>query len=382
MSHTFIQDPQGAEALSRELADAPRFALDCEAAGFHRYSDRLCLIQITTARDTYVVDPLAMDPTELLRGPVEDPDTEVVMHGADFDLRLLDRDLDLQLRGLFDTQIAAQLVGERSLGLQALLENHLGVKLAKKYQRADWAKRPLKDEMLEYAANDTRHLVDLADVLAEKLRGAGRTAWAEEENRALEAYAVADDGQDVPEDPVTRVKGARDLSARQITALREALRWRDDIARERDRALFRVVGDKPLLEAVARKPLNVSDLSSIKGFPGRLAHEEGRELLRRLDAVATLPDDELEPYPKPTRSGPGRPPPEVEAAASRLKSVRNRKADELGLDRGVLISNAVLTQIAWDEPADAEELVRVEGVHRWQVEALGPELLAALNGKR
>ncbi len=152
------------------------------------------------------------------------------MHGADFDLRLLDRDLGIRLGGLFDTQVAAALLGESALGLQALLESRLGVSLSKKYQRADWADRPLKDGMLDYAADDTRYLMRLADLLLEDLRAAGRESWAREECRALEESATAP-GDDEPEDPVTRVKGARDLSPREVTALREALEWRDAIAR-------------------------------------------------------------------------------------------------------------------------------------------------------
>ncbi|HUP51464.1 MAG TPA: hypothetical protein VM198_03235, partial [Longimicrobiales bacterium] len=136
MSHFHIQSPSDAEGLRAELAGTRRLALDCEAAGFHRYSDQLCLLQLSTERSTWVIDPLAFDPSELLRKPLERPDVRVVMHGADFDLRLLRRDLDIGLRGLFDTQIAAQLLAEEGLGLSALLESKLAVRLSKKYQRA------------------------------------------------------------------------------------------------------------------------------------------------------------------------------------------------------------------------------------------------------
>ena len=256
MSYVHVREESEAEALAHEMAGSRRFALDCEAAGFHRYSDRLCLIQVTTDRATYVVDPLAFDPAALFRSVLEDPDIQIVMHGADYDLRLLDRDLGIHLRGLFDTQVAAALLGEEALGLQALLESRLGVTLSKKYQRADWAERPLTDGMLEYAADDTRHLTDLAVLLRRDLESADRVAWVEEECRALEesATAPAPENQEPP-DPVARVKGARDLSPREVTALREALEWRDALARRRDKAPFRVVGDQPLVEAVLRLSL-------------------------------------------------------------------------------------------------------------------------------
>ncbi len=380
MPYQHIKDEAGAEGLAQDLAGIRRFALDLEAAGFHRYSDRLCLVQITTPEGTYIVDPLAFDVRELLRAPLEDPDVEIVMHGSDYDLRLLDRDLDIRLQGLFDTQIAAALIGAPGLGLAALLESRLGVRLSKKYQRADWAQRPLDPEMLEYAADDTRHLMPLADLLRADVITAGREAWVDEECRLLERTATfrSEDEDSGPDDLVVRVKGARDLPPRQVTALREALEWRDEIARERDRAPFRVVGDKPLIEAVAQKPSEPGELIAIKGFPRGLAREEGAALIERLERVARLADHELQPYPPPKRRGPGRPPPEVEEMASKLKAVRNRSADQLGLDRAALPSNAVLMAIAMRQPTSEAELAAVDGMRRWQMEVMGRELMTVL----
>jgi ribonuclease D len=379
MSYRYIQDESQAGTLAEELGRVKRLALDCEAAGFHRYTDRLCLVQVSTDSQTYVVDPLSFDPTDLLRAPLEDPAVEIVMHGADFDLRLLDRDLGIRLGGLFDTQVAAALLGAEQLGLAALLETHLGVRLSKKHQRADWAERPLSASMLDYAASDTRHLMELADILRKSLGEAERVAWAEEECRALEANAFAAQEPDPAEqDPVLRVKKARDLPPRDVTALREALEWRDAIARRRDRAAFRVVGDPPLLEAVASSPRDTAELGNIKGFPGALARSEGKELLRRLKNVSRMPEEELKGYPRLRGRGPGRPPPEVEAVADRLKAARNRRADELGLDRGTLLSNGVIAAIALAAPRNAEALASVEGMRRWQVEAVGTELLDVL----
>jgi ribonuclease D len=378
MSHLHIQSLADAEGLRVELSTTSRLALDCEAAGFHRYSDRLCLVQLSTESGTWVIDPLALDPSELLREHLERRDVPVVMHGADFDLRLLRRDLGIGLRGLFDTQIAAQLLGEQSLGLSALLESRLGVRLSKKYQRADWAERPLSDAMLEYAADDTRYLLSLADLLQKDLVEAGRAAWAEEECRALEEAASAEPAE--PEDPVLRVRGARRLSARQVTALREALEWRDEIARSRDRAPFRIISDGPLIEAVAAAPRGVQELAGIKGFPSRMAEEEREDLVRRLQRVASLPDEKLRPYPRPARRGPGRPTPEMEELAERLKKIRNRRAAEVGLPKGTLLANAVVLDIARVAPRNLEELSAVEGMRRWKAEILGKDFLAAIRG--
>ncbi len=375
MAYTYIQRSEDAGGLAADLETASRIALDCEAAGFHRYSDSLCLLQVTTSGGTYVVDPLSFDPTPLLKSVLEDPGVEIVMHGADYDLRLLDRDLGIRLNALFDTQVAASLLGLDQLGLAALLAERFGVKLSKKYQRADWADRPLSDGMLEYAAADTHHLLELADQLSAELANAGRAHWAEEECRALEANALDNSEPEEPVDPVTRVKGARDLGPRQAHALRVALEWRDELARERDRAPFRVIGDQPLVEVVALLPRRAEALRDIKGFPGGLAGSEGKELLRRLHAIKDLADDEIEPYPRRRGGGPGRPTPEVEALADRLKRVRNRRAGELSLERGTLVSNAVLLEIARAAPTTPEDLAAVDGVRAWHVEVMGGAML-------
>jgi len=304
----------------------------------------------------------------------------VVMHGADFDLRLLSRDLGIRVHGLVDTQISAALLGEEGLGLAALLESRVGVHLSKKYQRADWAERPLTEGMLEYAAGDTRYLVELSDILTSELGERGRLSWAEEECLALEEVANGPAEPEDPDDPVTRVKGARDLSSRQVTALREALVWRDEIARARDRAPFRVVGNPPLIEAVARAPRRVEELMDIKGFPRGLARDEGKGLLRRLLAVGEMPDEELKPYPRGVRRGAGRPPPELEAMVEKLRGVRNRVSDDLGLPRGTLLANAVIIAIARATPRNRAELLEVDGMRKWKAEVVGDELLEALHG--
>lgn len=377
MTLEYIDSLRHAETAVAELAREPSLALDCEAAGFHRYSDRLCLVQISTpsGRDL-IFDPLEVELHGLLRPLLEDPARMLVMHGGDYDLRLLDRDLGINPRGVWDTQVAASLLGLPGLGLAALLEEHFQVRLSKKYQRADWAVRPLEQGMLEYAASDTRHLHELASRLQAQLQEAGRSAWADEEFRLMEEIRWT---QEEPEDPVVRVKGARKLDPRTVTRLREALAWRDALAREQDRAPFRVAPDSVLLDVAASPPRNTQELSRLKGMNPRVARAHGDELLDRMRQVDDLTADQLRGYPRFERSGPGRPPPEVEELAERLKRERNRVAEELGLDRGVLLSNAIVLEIARTEPASPEGLLRIEGIRRWQVEVLGHRLLAALS---
>jgi ribonuclease D len=378
MTLEFIDDGQEAADAVAELAEEPSLALDLEAAGFHRYSDRLCLIQISTrgGRDV-ILDPLATELGDLLRPLLEDPEQTLYMHGGDYDLRLLDRDLGIHPRGVFDTQIAAALLGVDGIGLASLLDRHFGVRLSKKYQRADWARRPLEAGMLEYAASDTRHLHELADILGGRLEEAGRTDWALEEFRLLEAIRWS--GEE-PDDPVTRVKGAHRFETREVARLREALAWRDQIARAEDRAPFRVAPDAALIQVALDPPTSVSQLSGMKGMNRRVAKESGADLINRLRGVDALEEGELQGYPPRERSGPGRPPPEVEELANRLKGVRNRVAAELGLDRGVLMPNAALLDLARTAPDTEEGIRQVDGVKGWQAAVVGPEMLPLLQG--
>jgi len=374
MANRLISDVDSLGDLREGLTGENRVAVDLEAAGFHRYSDRVCLLQVSTAGQHFVVDTLAVDPSGVLRGPMESPTVTILLHGGDYDLRLLDRDLDLHPVKLFDTQTAAALLGEPSLGLAALLKKYLDVHVSKKYQRADWAQRPLSAEMLDYAVSDTRHLHELADILIERLEAVGRRSWAEEESTLMETLRWNSTGE---VDPVTRVKGARDLELREVALVREAWLWRDEVARARDRAPFRVAGDPALLEVVGERPRNVSALGRIRGFSPQLAERSGKELLDRLERTDRLDESELVGYPRGP-AGPRRPSPEVEEIANRLKAVRNEAAVTLGIDRGVLMSNTVILEIAQVSPSSVEELAGVPGVRRWQSETLAEQFLGVL----
>ncbi len=405
-SAVHVRTPAGVEAAARSLSGGGDVAVDCEAAGFHRYSDRICLVQISTRRDTFVLDPLAVELGAALKPVLEDAGRRVIMHGASYDLRLLMRDVGVGVANLFDTQVAAALAGEPAVGLQALLKRHLGVHVSKKHQRADWARRPLPPEMIEYAAGDTRHLHRLAAELEDALRRLGRTAWAVEEcRRMLDAVRTeeaagagsgtsgacresratagpvgggAGPGLGPEEDPVVRVKGARRLDPRSATALRRALEWRDRVARAIDRAPFRVASDATLMAVATERPLSAAALAATKGFPKGMARTRGRSLVEALAQVERTPEQQLKPYPAAATRGRGRPPPEEEAAFERLKAARDRAAERLGLDRGRLMANGVLRRVAAAKPRSLRELEGLDEVRRWQARELGEELLRAV----
>jgi ribonuclease D len=215
-----ISSDSGIQAVADTLAEVRLFAADTEAAGYHRYHDRICLLQISTRDETFLVDTLALEELRPLEPIFASPEHEVILHDADYDLRLLARDYGIRIGGLFDTKLAAQLLGEPAIGLGALVEKYTGTKLDKKHQRADWAQRPLPPGMLAYAAEDTRHLPELRDRLKAALEAAGRLAWAEEEF-SLREHARWEPEQDDDDSGYLRIRNTRDLTPRQMAALRE-----------------------------------------------------------------------------------------------------------------------------------------------------------------
>src|SRR6188474_534406 len=191
-----------------DISGVREIALDTEGASFHRFIDRIYLLQITTRERSAVIDPIPIGAPARLGEILEDPAVEVVFHDADYDLRLLHQDYGWHARNIFDTRIAAQLLGIKSFGLAALLEDFFGVKLDKKHQRADWSLRPLTQGMLDYAAQDTKYLLDLRDQMKAMLEKRGRWEWAREEFERLEGTKWSDEDSSLT---FLKIKGARDL---------------------------------------------------------------------------------------------------------------------------------------------------------------------------
>ena len=359
------------EEVGRAAAGAGLFAADTEAAGYHRYRDTICLLQVSTRERTWVVDVLELEDLEPIRAPLADQKIEVVFHDADYDLRLLHRDFGLDVRGLFDTKIAAELLGEPGLGLASLLERHAGMTIPKKYQRADWAKRPLPDDMLEYAAEDTRHLPMLRDALRAELERKGRLHWAEEEFRLRERTLW----DDVAEEDAFRVKGSRDLDRRQLGALRELYAWREALAEERDTASFRVLSNTDLLTVARALPRTRAELSE-SGLSEGNARRWSRELLDAVRRASELSESELPEKEKRGRREPHDP--ELDERVDRMRAARDKVAAELELDKGLTLPRHLMESIARARPGSVAELRKIEGMRSWQIEVLGERVIDAL----
>jgi ribonuclease D len=372
-AYRYVDNARELSALVKRVAAEPLIAVDTEAASFHRYVDRIYLIQLSTRAETDIIDPLTVTDVSELGAVLADRKVEVIFHDADYDLRILDRDYGIRATNLFDTRIAAQLLGEPAIGLAALLEKYLGVKLDKKHQRADWSRRPLTDDMLDYAALDTRHLPALRDELRRQLQEMGRLSWAEEEFAHLEHLRWTP--PQTNGDSYLRIKGARLLSRRGLALLRELAHWRDDVASELDRASFRVMPNEALLLLAGTPPASKDVLKGLPGVSPRLVDQRGDALMGALERGLAVPEKELPRFPRGERRKQDA---AFDARVEKLKQTRNKAAEQLKLDPGVLCAKGTLESVARAQPKTMAEMAGVPDIRKWQAEVLGKDFLAAL----
>ena len=369
-----IQTQDELERLFERLRIEPLLAVDTEAASFHRYKDRVYLLQLSSRQETAVVDPLAVTSLAPLGDVLANPSIQIVFHYADYDLRLLSQEYGFRAKNLFDTRITAQLLNEPGVGLAALLEKYLGVRLDKRYQRADWSARPLTPEMLEYAAADTRHLPVLRDLLKERLRERGRLEWAEEEFELLSDARREAADQDEP--AYLRLKGAKMLGGRGLAVLRELFRWREDLARRTDKAAFRILNNEPMLLMAKSPPQDLASLKAVRGMGQEQVDRRGREILAAVQRGLDIPERDLPRIARPARRAPDA---AFEARLERLKGVRNVLAMRYYLAPGVLCPNGILEAVARINPSTLEQMSQIRELRRWQLREIGSGLLAALH---
>ena len=376
MTARYVATPQALAEVAGALRQEPRLGVDTEAASFHRYRDRIYLVQVSGRTETVLIDPLAVADLGPLGTLLADPQIEKVFHDADYDLRVLDRDYGFRAARLFDTRIAAQLAGEAAIGLAAVVEKYVGVKLDKEHQKADWSRRPLPPPMLAYAAADTQHLLALRDALEQRLNALGRLAWANEEFKQLESlrWTGAPAGGASDDESYLRLKGAKGLTPRSLAALRLLHGWRDSVAEREDKAPFRIIGNDALLGVSRALPASPAELGHVRELPPSLARRHGAALLDAVARAKQLPDAQLprlERRPRPIKD------PGFDARLENLKAGRNRIALELGLDPGVLCGRSSLEAVARARPTNREALKQIPELRRWQIDVLGDAFLEA-----
>jgi ribonuclease D len=360
------QDPF--DAAMKRVAAQPIVAVDTEADSLHSYFDKVCLIQISIPGEDLVIDPLRKLDLSAFGAVLADGRITKILHGADYDLRILNRDFGFTISNVIDTMICAQLLGYDGIGLAALLERYFAITVDKTHQRADWAMRPLPKVMLEYASSDTRHLIELAATMREELQALGRWQWAEEEFGRLEAIRFAE--KDVNGEGFRRLKGISAFDRRSLAIARALYDWRDELARAADRPPFKIFGNDIIVEVAKAKAATPEALGGIKALVPAYRRRYEREILRRVREAMALPEDALPEKGEPRHWIRDK---AIENRIAQLKDIRDKKAKELKIDPGVLAPKHVLSAIATTGNLD-----EVPAMRSWQKEVLGDDLIRAL----
>jgi ribonuclease D len=360
--------------LVRKIHVAERVAVDTEADSLHSYREKLCLLQISVAADgrdaalsrklsgvgaarrpyqyDCIVDPLAGIDLEPLRQALEPK--EIVLHGADYDLRMLRRGLNFVAHKIFDTTIAARLLGIREFSLAALVKRYFGLELPKGSQKANWAKRPLRARMAEYAINDVHYLLLLAEKLEADLDRYERRDWLRQScERAIEQATVA---RVRNEDELWRVPGSGALRGRAAAVLRALWQWREREAEMADRPPFHILQNEKLVNAAVS--FDSGSLPDYKHFSHR-RRQAFREAAR---SALQAPESE---WPVLRRRFGTRPTPATMRRAEELRCRRDKSAEELGLEPSFIAPRSAVEAIAADETRATTLLVP------WQRELLG-----------
>jgi len=360
------------EKTARSLEKENAVAVDLEADSMYHYQEKVCLIQIATKKISVVIDPLAIKDLSSLKPLFSNPVIQKIFHGADYDIRSLYRDFDIQINNLFDTELACRFLGIKETGLQAVLKKLFKIDIDKKYQKKDWSKRPLPEEMITYASKDVIYLLPLARMLIRRLEKTSRLAWVLEECEDLSRVR-----SELPNNAplFNRFKGAGRLKTRSLAVLEALLQFRKHIAKKKDRPLFKIIGNDPLMQIATARPVTLRRLKGINALSEKQISMYGKDLIQVVADALKTPESELPVYPSNNSTVL---PNGVSARIKALKTWRVSKARALEIDPGMLCNNALITAIAIQNPRDTESLEKVKEMKRWQNQVFGSEIITVL----
>ena len=370
------------------LQDQPLIAVDTESDSLYRYHPRVCLIQISacvgsadglpTPADPiptvdYLLDPLKFHRLLPLGELLADPAVEVIFHAAENDVRLLERDFHFRCANVYDTQLAARILGRNGVGLAAILQDEFGVISDKSMQRTDWGRRPLTAQQMTYAQIDTHYLPVIRQRQMVKLKEADRWEEAQEGFAALAALRYEEPTQ---ERTFWRMKQTREIEREDLGLLEELWSWREITAERTDRPPFKVLADTVLGELAQRKPSSLAELSEINGFNDRQVSRLGQEVLEAVRLGQTRPTPTFpEPSVRPEQLLSNK----ERARYDALRQWRTEVSTERGVDPDIVFNNDTLLQIATKQPNSIEALREIAAIGPWKAGAYGAAVLALVN---
>jgi ribonuclease D len=368
----FVTTMPALRAAAKTLAADTRIGVDLEADSMYHYQEKVCLLQLATRDQYYVIDPLVLDNLDPLQPLFTRKDIQKIFHGSDYDVRSLFRDFKIAVNNLFDTQLASRFLGIRETSLDAVVQARFAAKLDKRFQRKDWSRRPLPSKMVAYAVQDAVYLIELAEQLEAELNAKQRLRWVQEECRAL-SQVRPPSSNDHP--LFLSCKGAGRFGPRGLGVLEALLQYRDSVARQKDRPLFKVIGNKPLLQLAARKPSNLNQMKKLNALSSKQIKWYGPALIAVIKDAMQLPESELPVYPR--HKAPVLPP-KVPDRIRALRKWRDKKAAELKIDPTLLLTKAMLASLAIAKPLSQKKLIQIEEINHWRREVLGPDIVRIL----
>ncbi len=368
-SPIWVDRPAELARLADVLSRQPVIAVDTESNSLFAYQEQVCLIQFSTESDDYLVDPLAISDLSVL-GPVfASPAIEKVFHAAEYDLICLKRDFGFEFNNLFDTMLAARILGRPGLGLGTMLEAEFGVQVDKRMQRANWARRPLPPGMMSYARMDTHFLIPLRNILKPQLAEAGRLALAEED--FLRMTRVLAGTHENNTNVCWRISGSQDLTPRQAAVLMEVCAFREERARAMNQPPFRVLPNQTLMDLARIMPRKRAELNQVFGLSPKLIDRYGQGLLAAVERGIVGP-----PAYRPVTQ---RPSDDVLWRVETLRNWRKYMAREMGVESDVILPRDILEHIAEQSPQDINELEKIMSNLPWRLNHFGRQILDALN---
>lgn len=376
IGYEIINTRSGLERLGEILKKEKAIGVDLEADSMFHFQEKVCLLQIATTKSNYVIDPLELGNLNPLKPIFKSAELKKIFHGADYDVRSLYRDFKVVIHNLFDTQIACRFLGFPETGLEAVLRNKFGIDLDKRFQRRDWSKRPLPEEMIAYAANDAHYLVPLAKGLETDLKKKGRLAWVIEECDLLSKVRPAENNN---RPLFLNFRGAGKLAPADLAVLEELLQYRKQIACKKDRPLFRIMGQNSLLKLAEAKPVTIKQLEKSSALSQKQIVMYGRDVIATIKKAKKIKKGDLPIYPRKKA-------PVVPATvAGRVKALRiwrDKRADELDMDPALICTKAQISAIAVQRPLNLKNLAKVMEMKKWQRREFGREIIGVLNGMR
>ncbi len=372
LKYQMIETPEAVCETVRSLKSREAVAVDLEADSMFHFREKVCLIQIAAKELVFVIDPLKLPNLSVLKPLFEDPKIMKIFHGGDYDIRSLYRDFRITVKNLFDTHLASRYLGYEETGLDAVLNKHFSIQVNKKYQKKDWSERPLSENMVEYAASDAFYLIQLADVLILELIEKGRLRWVLEACELLSRVRpVENNGTPL----FLRFKGAGKLNRRRLAVLEKLLQLRVNMAKEKDRPLFKIFGNASAMKLVQFLPKTMKQLKKTKALSEKQRDMFGEEVLKAISRAMEIPKDQLPVFP---RNKPPALDPEVPSRVKALKRWRNSKADMLDLDPAIVATKGLITSIAVKNPSSVGELETMDELKKWQKRRFGKEIIEAL----